>query len=302
MSRPQPDCGSGPRRDVLGAVKHRVRQTLVLDAWRFSTSLLNAVRWRAALGEVETYCLFIGHGRSGHSIVGSLLDAHPEAIVSDELDAVRYISLGFRRDQLLALSLERSLHQARGQRRKAGRGGRTYTYLVPGGMNGRFDRLRLVGDTRAGGTVHRLRQQPELVERIDRRFRGISVRYVHVVRNPYDNISTMTIRRDRELDEAISAYFADCQALAMIRGRIGRERLFELRHEDLIGAPHVRLADLCRFLSLPVTNDYLAACARILFHSPSRSRESIVWSQQQIDQVAKQIERFPFLTGYSFAE
>ena len=35
-------------------------------------------------GHITTYVLFIGHARSGHSIVGSLLDAHPEVIISHE--------------------------------------------------------------------------------------------------------------------------------------------------------------------------------------------------------------------------
>ena len=34
--------------------------------------------------KVETFVMFIGHGRSGHSIVGSLLDAHPEVIIAHE--------------------------------------------------------------------------------------------------------------------------------------------------------------------------------------------------------------------------
>ena len=33
---------------------------------------------------VETFVMFVGHGRSGHSIVGSLLDAHPEVIIAHE--------------------------------------------------------------------------------------------------------------------------------------------------------------------------------------------------------------------------
>ena len=32
--------------------------------------------------------VFIGYPRSGHSLIGSLLDAHPEVIVSDEYNVV----------------------------------------------------------------------------------------------------------------------------------------------------------------------------------------------------------------------
>lgn len=285
---------------ALDRVKRQLREPPLIDGWRFATSLVGAVRWRSALRDVRTYCLFIGHGRSGHSIVGSLLDAHPQAIVSDELDAVRYIDLGLRRDQVLALSIGSSLAAARHRRRKSGRGGQVYSYLVPGWWNGRFENLRVVGDTRAGGTVHHLAADPDLLDRTDLRMRGLAVRYVHVARNPYDNISTMTIRRGRTLDDAIAAYFADCESLLAIRERIGRGRLHDLRHEDLIADPRARLAELCQFLDLPVPDGYLDACAGILFSSPSRSRDSVEWPADRIDRVAGQVARFDFLAGYSF--
>ncbi|HEY7523121.1 MAG TPA: sulfotransferase [Candidatus Limnocylindrales bacterium] len=289
-----------PTTGALARVKQRLRDSPAIDAWRFATSLVAAARRRSDLRGAEGYCLFIGHGRSGHSIVGSLLDAHPEAVVSDELDAVRYVALGFRRDQVLALSLDKSERLARGLRRKAGRGGTTYSYLVPGWANGRYDRLRVVGDSAAGTTVHRMHANPELLDRIDRRMARLRVRYIHVARNPFDNISTMTIRRGRDLDDAIRAYFADCDALVEIRRRIGHDRLHDLRHEDLIADPRGRLAELCRFVGLEAPGEYLEACAGILFASPSRSRDSVAWSPDRKERVEREIGRFDFLAGYSF--
>jgi Sulfotransferase family len=289
----------GGRARPAGARAH-VRGTIVDDGWRFATSLVDAVRLRPALRDVRTYLLFIGHGRSGHSIVGSLLDAHPEAIVSDELDAAHYVARGFARDQVLALSVAKSRRQAEGERRKAGRGGRTYSYLVPGWSNGGFTRLRVIGDTRAGGTVHRFARDPDLIDRIDARMRGLTVRYVHVVRNPYDNVSTMSVRRGRALEEAVEGYFADCETLVRMRTAIGAERLLTVRHEDLIVDPRRRLADTCRFVGIDPSPAYLDACAGILFSSPSRSRTSIDWPAELVTRVAKDIERFDFLADYSF--
>lgn len=271
-----------------------------MDAWRFASSLVDAVRWRADFRTVRTYALFIGHGRSGHSVVGSLIDAHPEAIVSDELDAVCYVERGFRRDQILALSLARSARQARGLRLKRGREGRTYSYLVAGWANGRFDRLRVIGDTRAAGTVHRMTADPTLVERVDRRMYGLDVRYIHVVRNPYDNISTMTVRRARAMDEAIDAYLADCDALITLRERIGAQRVHDLRHEDLVTQPRASIEAVCTFLDLDCPPGYVESCAGILFSSPSRSRDTVDWTPEQIARVAAGIERIDFLAGYSF--
>ena len=295
--------GSSPQRNGAAGragIRAELRGTAVHDAWRFATSLVDAVRMRAALRDVRTYVLFIGHGRSGHSIVGSLLDAHPEAIVSDELDAARFIARGFARDQVLALSVSRSARQAAGERTKAGRGGRTYSYFVPGWWNGRFTRLRVIGDTRAGGTVHRFASDPELLERIDGRMRALTVRYIHVVRNPYDNVSTMTVRRGRDLAEAVDGYFADCETLVRMRAAIGAERLLTIRHEDLIADPRTRLADACRFVGIDPSPEYLGACASILFPSPSRTRESVDWPAELVARVARDIERFDFLSGYAF--
>jgi len=281
-------------------IRGGLRGTVVRDAWRFATSLVDSARLRPALREVRTYLLFIGHGRSGHSIVGSLLDAHPEAIVSDELDAARYIDRGFGRDQVLALSVVRSARQAAGERRKAGRGGSTYSYLVPGWSNGRFAQLRVVGDTRAGGTVHRFASDPELVDRIDARMRGLAVRYVHVVRNPYDNVSTMTVRRGRAIEQAVDGYFADCETLVRMRAMIGADRLLTVRHEDLIADPRGQLGNACRFVGIDPSPEYLDACAGILFSSPSRTRESVEWPPELVARVGRDIERFDFLAGYSF--
>lgn len=295
--------GLSPGRFVRGGpaeFRARLRGTVVHDALRFTTSLVDSARFRPALRDVRTYLLFIGHGRSGHSIVGSLLDAHPEAIVSDELDAARFIDRGFTRDQVLAMSVVRSARQAAGERQKAGRGGRTYSYLVPGWSNGRFTRLRVVGDTRAGGTVHRFASDPDLVDRIDARMRGLRVRYIHVVRNPYDNVSTMNVRRGRALEDGVDGYFADCETLVHMRATIGAERVLTVRHEDLITDPRSQLADACRFVGIDPSPEYLDACAGIIFSSPSRTRGSVDWPPGLVARVARDIERFDFLAGYSF--
>jgi hypothetical protein len=157
---------------------------------------------------------------------------------------------------------------------------------VPGWSNGRFERLRVVGDTRAGGTVHRFASDPELIDRIDATMRGLAVRYVHVVRNPYDNVSTMTVRRGRAIEQAVDGYFSDCETLVRMRA--------------LIADPRGQLANACRFVGIDPSPEYLDACAGILFSSPSRTRESVEWPPELVDRVGRDIERFDFLTGYSF--
>jgi hypothetical protein len=58
---------------------------------------------RPASAGIERYCLFIGAPRNGHSLVGALLDAHPQMVVAHELGVPRYVAARFSRRQVLYL-------------------------------------------------------------------------------------------------------------------------------------------------------------------------------------------------------
>ena len=82
------------------------------------------------------------------------------------------------------------------------------------------------------------------------------------------------------------------------------EELYELRHEEFVADPEKWLADLCGFLGLEASDDYLRDCAEIVFESPNKSRHAgpVEWDRQMIEQVRSEAERFPFLDRYSFEE
>ena len=106
-------------------------------------SALKSRRYRGDLASVRAFLVFVGHPRSGHSLVGSLLDAHPRMVVSHELDVLKYVAAGYRRDQLLTLVLEHARVNV-----AAGRTSWGYSYAVPGQWQGRYRDLAVVGDKR----------------------------------------------------------------------------------------------------------------------------------------------------------
>jgi len=57
---------------------------------------------------IEKYCMFLGYGKSGHTLIGCLLDAHPNVIIATELDALKEISLGISREALFNKLLSNS--------------------------------------------------------------------------------------------------------------------------------------------------------------------------------------------------
>ena len=254
---------------------------------------------RSQLRDVQTYCMFVGYPRSGHSVIGRLLDAHPNVVIAHELGALKFVQAGFSRAQIFYLLLRNSRSfRARGSSWSG------YTCRVPTQWQGRFTELRVIGDKQGQGATLRLQARPWLREGLIRRV-ACRVCFIHVVRNPYDNISTMYRRANEqckgsELKDSIESYSSLCTAVADIRARVDRSDWFELRHELFVDSPTQHLAQLCSFLGVIPSKDYLEDCADVVFKVPHRSRLEIHWEGTLIGLVQECIEAFPFLRGYSF--
>lgn len=247
---------------------------------------------------IRTYCMFLGYPRSGHSLVGSLLDAHPDVIIAHELDVLKYVQAGFSRDQIFYLLLENSKKLA-----ARGRGYSGYSYQVPRQWQGRFRELLVIGDKKGGRSSTRLHSNPGLLKKLHKTI-GIKTRFVHVIRNPYDSITTMTIKNQRgyTLENRIENYFSRVETVARAKNQIPPADILDVRQEALIQDPKKWLADLCRLIEVEPLRDYLQDCADIIFKAPQKSRLKLPWSQENIDKVAAKMKPYPFLSGYSFED
>lgn len=283
---------------LFSSVRHRLRRTPIHHGWQWVTTAVEVWRHAGRFAEVRTYCLFVGHGRSGHSVIGAMLDAHPEIILSDELDALKYVEIGFSRNQVFSLSAKLAENQARSQRRKSGRRGLVYSYFVPDQWQGYAPHARVVGDSRAAGTVKRLARNPLLLDRLRTLMAGIELRFVHVVRNPFDTIATMMLRTGRSFESAFEEYFRNWDAVCALRGLLQADELLMVSHEALIGDPRTELSRLCSFLGVDCEDGYVEACAAILYSKPSRTRDSVIWMPGQQAIVADRAARFDELRNY----
>jgi hypothetical protein len=265
----------------------------------YLTSLYESWRRAESFSALRAYCMFVGYPRSGHSLVGSLLDAHPDVVIAHELDALKYVRARFRREQLFHLLLGKSEEfTARGRQWNG------YSYEVPGQWQGRRRSLRVIGDKKGGGSTMRLRADPGLLTRL-RRTVGVPVKLVHVVRNPFDNISTIVLKTKRRrftLEEGIDYYFALCETVERLRRATDRADLYELRHEEFVAGPRRKLAELCGFLGVDAPDDYLDACASVVFDSPRRTRRELEWTPALVGEVRGRMSAYSFLRGYDYTE
>jgi hypothetical protein len=263
---------------------------------RYLRSFLRSRMNRELFGGIHTYCMFVGYPRSGHSLVGSLLDAHPQAIIAHELHALRYIRYRFSREQLFWLLLENSRAFTREGRVWTG-----YSYFVPGQWQGRFSELRVIGDKRGGTSVRELRRRPWLLGALRARV-GLPLRFIHVVRNPYDNIATMHAKdvKRRPLEFAFEHYLGMTRGILELKQQLSADEVFDLRHEDLVADPYLKLRALCRFLGLEPDAGYLRACAHIVFRVPHKTRQGITWTKSILARAEREFGQLPFLSRYSF--
>jgi hypothetical protein len=281
---------------VLRRKRDKKRHPVGKRARRYLLSLWGSLKHKKSFDHVKTFCMFIGYPRSGHTLIGSLLDAHPNVILADELDALKFIQAGFSEKQVFYLSLRNSRRSAAAGRTRTG-----YSYRVPNQWQGSFTDLQLVGDKMGDYTALRLHQFPPLLNQIHATF-SVEIKFVHVMRNPYDVISTMSLKDHRPLQQSINKFFDLCSAVAHVRQNTSLADIYDLRHENFVSGPRPALKGLCDFFSLSQDDAYLAASASIVFKSPHRSRYDVPWNRRLIDNVEEKLERFPFLAGYGYDE
>ena len=143
-------------------------------------SLSYAEKLFKAYDEVETFVMFIGYPRSSHSLVGAILDAHPEIIIPHEFNLLEkwrsYNLPAFKRKNLLRYKLYFDLHQTslkqaifgiRASRNRTVLGGEfTYLYNVPDLWQGGYKNGIKVGsedDFHSSWVIFLSHSQPKLI-------------------------------------------------------------------------------------------------------------------------------------------
>lgn len=248
---------------------------------------------RRLLADAQRFVLFVGHGFSGHSLIGSLLNAHPDAVVSHELDVLRFTDKGFSRRQLLGLIRYRDLDWER-----RGRVQNAYSYVVPGQWQGRVRRLTVIGDKKGGGTTWRLAQDPSLLPRL-RELVGLPLRVVHVTRSPLDNIGSMTRTMGYSVEEATALWRRQVETCSWLHDELDPHELLVLSTEEFKADPADHLRRLCGFVGLQADPAYVDACSRIVTPDRSRSRTAVgSWPQTVLEEVRTVVRAHPWLAGY----
>ena len=278
---------------------------------------------QSVMDGVKTFVFFVGHGSSGHSIVASLLDSHPHMVISHEFSLFQKLSTGSLAPTKPAIFNALWNHDRRNARWFEANSVKGYTLMVDGLYEGKYvDHIDVMGDKRGDLTIKLFIDHPSNWSRVYDTLQSLNVtlKVIHVIRNPYDNIASMVflsdktkysifknIKRSNETytfdsnytAKLIKKYFQYHQAVVSVREKYNLD-IIEVHGKDLVSDPKGTLLRLCDQLGVTCSDDYLEKCSNKVFKTESRTRHLLKWTEEQLELIEQNIKKYNCLEGYTF--
>lgn len=148
-----------------------------------------------------------------------------------------------------------------------------------------------------------------------RRTLTVKLKFIHVIRNPFDNIATKLLRNldVREmaeistfkasnatlLDEIIDNFFAKVQSAKRLK-RYGKFEVLDVYSHEVISKPRKILQTLCNFLEVTCYADFVESASKLLYAKPSLTRHAVAWTSKQKAKIMKEMSKYSFLERFSF--
>ncbi|MBL7784724.1 MAG: sulfotransferase [Chitinophagales bacterium] len=252
--------------------------------------------------QIKGYCMFLGYPRSSHTLIGAMLDAHPNMVVAHELSVLELLPKADRNWIIARIIAQSEWFINKNNAQWTG-----YSYKIPNQWQGKFQELQVVGDKKGGVSTRILAQNPAVLDQLQQKLQ-LPIQLIHVVRNPFDVITTMASwngekrRTDittTHLQQEINNFFMRVEAVDKVK-KAQKYPLFDLYNEDLIANPTEILRQLCLFLHVTPTEDYLKDCASVVFSQSKKSRNAANWTAELSQQVQQKINQYDFLQRYNF--
>lgn len=238
------------------------------------------------------FLMFIGAGRSGSTLVSSIINSHENVLISNELDFCRYYTPILGKKTLLNLiKYQDKIFSSKGRKWTG------YSYDIK--THSSKKKIKVIGDKKSGITSIRLSERPMLLKKIATKLK-MPVKFINHSRNPFDVITTMANRHDFSIQDASNHYFRRIEGVITIQKMLSEKQYLNTYHESLVEMPEKEIIKICSFLNLSPTEQYITNCKNVIFKKTKKSRNSIQWEQEDIKRVKKKIEHIQFLSHYVF--
>ena len=205
--------------------------------------------------------------------------------------------------------------------RTAKSNGKSYSLAVNDLYQGTYESyIDVFGEKKAELTTELFLSSPARLENIINKLQtalGLPMKVFHVIRNPFDNIATSALfktfkdsqigRVKRQsatvsvnssiLNEEIDTYFRYLQAVKEAE-EMFKFDLMVIHGKDFVAHPRTIIVEMCKFLEVHCSNDYLDITSKKIFTGESKTRYKIKWEDYQITKVQSYIDIYRSLKRY----
>ena len=267
---------------------------------------------------LQSFLFFIGWPRSCHSVIGSMLDAHPNIIVAHEFFLFKKI----RKDEQLRDRNKLFNELYSNSYRNAINGWRSdkntikgYNFRMAGSWQGQFSKLKVIGDKSGGDSVAQFRTGGrEFYEQFKKDVK-LPIKILQVIRNPFDAIATDVLYHATDHHGKFAATptnkYTDFKSLKNIIRNFIRltntlismetdlnQSPHQVYCDDLVADPIKTISGICDYLEVECSAEYLQMCADKTYKKVSMSRDLVTWDPKTLPSLMKDLEKFPYFARY----
>lgn len=240
---------------------------------------------------VVGWCQFIGSVRSGHTLVSQIINAHQDALISDELGATNLFDGGIDKS-----SLFHSINMRADRYYKGGNKTWINRYSI-GHYQNKTKNPLIIGDKICGGDTTKFGVRGYLKKYMD--FIGLPFRFIWVLREPHQHINgKMKLalgaknKKYYTLESNIKQYKEQYKIAKNIEDGNDVLRIYL---EELIKTPKDEITMLLNWLGLPYDQEHMDACLSLIFDKPHT--HDVVWSDEQKAMISEEVNDYKYNLG-----
>ncbi len=249
----------------------------------------------------RTVLLFIGSPRTGSTLLGQILNYHPQCLISFEENVVGRHLVKFVSFEKLLVCMAKSARETfekgleKTGRMNAGVYQPRWSSFADLRTSPDFKKrdIAVVGDKKAGGTAMAVRDHPETFIRLIKN--NPSFKLLQVIRNPITAaLSYMKSHAIDSFEEACS-HIVETTGVAYGMTRLFPQQSFTVFYEDLLEHPEKTLTGLCGFLTIQVSSSWLEEIIKRINRGKPLDREryeSLLESTREIIITHEALEAF----------
>jgi len=236
------------------------------------------------VSKYKTFVSFIGPMRSGHSLVASILNAHPNIQISLEVNPLkRFVA----KDDVNHVFSDIQRYCKRDTEREMG--GYKYNLKV------RNKDVQIIGDSITGHKYLHLLKSRGLKNYME--YIGIPMVFIWVLRNPFDLIHSSFLINRKPMPKNVK-FFKQSMDISRDICENNYRSTYILPIEDFITNTKPELKKLTDFLGVKCSKQYLNLCDKFVFDEPHRVFNPYYWEGKEITKVNRFIKKLPELERY----